>query len=50
MSRQVVLSSDVWILYPFTPIPGAAWTPIAWIALGVTGTVIQLGVTGRKKR
>jgi len=43
-------ASDVWILYPFTPIPGAAWTPIAWLALGVTGTVIQLGVTGRKKR
>jgi hypothetical protein len=41
--------SDVWILYPFTPIPGAAWTPIAWIALGVTGMVVQLGVTGRKR-
>jgi hypothetical protein len=42
-------ATDVWILYPFTPVPGAAWTPIAWIALGVTGMVVQLGVTGRKR-
>ncbi|HEY7290194.1 MAG TPA: DUF4203 domain-containing protein [Vicinamibacterales bacterium] len=41
---------DVWILYPTTPHPGRAWVPIAWIALGVLGTVVQLGMTSRKKR
>jgi len=42
-------SSDVWILYPFTPIRGATWVPLAWVALGLFGTAIQLGVTGKKK-
>jgi hypothetical protein len=42
--------SDVWILYPFTPIPGAAWVPIAWIGLGLVGMAIQLGLTGGRKR
>jgi hypothetical protein len=42
--------SDVWILYPFTPKSGAQWVPIAWIALGLVGTAVQLGVTGGKKR
>src|SRR5499427_9824399 len=42
-------SADVWILYPMTPAPGKAWVPIAWVGLGLIGTVVQLGVTGRKK-
>ena len=40
---------DVWILYPTTPATGQRWVPIAWIALGLIGTAVQLGVTGRKK-
>jgi hypothetical protein len=40
--------SDVWILYPTTAVPGAAWVPIAWVVLGLLGTGVQLGVTGRK--
>jgi hypothetical protein len=43
---------DVWILYP-TTLPGPpgsrAWLPVAWIALGVVGAVVQLGITARKK-
>jgi hypothetical protein len=40
---------DVWILYPLTPAPGARWVPIAWVVLGLTGTAVQLGVTGKKR-
>ena len=40
---------DVWILYPLTPAPGQRWVPIAWVALGVLGTAVQLGVTGRRR-
>src|SRR5262249_35754333 len=40
---------DVWILYPTTPAPGAGWVPIAWIVLGIGGTAVQLGITGRKR-
>jgi hypothetical protein len=42
-------SADVWILYPMTPAPGKAWVPIAWVGLGLIGTAVQLGVTGRKR-
>ena len=39
----------VWILYPTTLPSDARWLPIAWIALGVLGTAVQLRITGRKK-
>jgi hypothetical protein len=39
----------VFILYPTTPTDGAAWIPIAWIVLGLVGTVVQLAVTGKKR-
>ena len=42
--------SGVWILYPLTPAPGQGWVPIAWIALGLVGTAVQLGVTGKKRK
>jgi hypothetical protein len=40
---------DVFILYPTTPAAGARWVPIVWIALGLIGTAVQLGVTGKKR-
>ena len=43
-------AGDVWILYPLTPAPGQRWVPVAWIALGLIGTGVQLGITGRKRR
>ena len=42
-------SADVWILYPISPAPGRSWVPIAWVGLGLIGTAVQLGFTGRKK-
>jgi len=42
-------ASDVWILYPFTPASGTQWVPIVWIAVGLVGTAVQLGVTGGKR-
>ena len=42
-------SADVWILYPFSPAPDARWLPIAWIAIGLLGTAVQLGVTARRR-
>ena len=42
-------TTNVWILYPMTPAPGQQWVPIAWVVLGLVGTGVQLGVTGRKR-
>jgi hypothetical protein len=41
-------TADVWILYPLSPDPAQTWIPFAWVALGVVGTAVQLGITGRK--
>jgi len=49
VAARSVASGDVWILYPLTPAPGEKWVPVAWIALGVIGTAVQLGVTGRRR-
>ena len=42
--------ADVWILYPLQPAPGQRWVSIAWVVMGLVGTAVQLGKTGRKKR
>ncbi len=42
-------SADVWVMYPTTVPADARWLPIAWFVLGVFGTAVQLGITGRKR-
>ena len=41
--------ADAWILYPLTPAPEARWVYPAWIVLGLLGTIVQFGLTGRKR-
>lgn len=36
-------TSDVWIVYPLAPAGERRWVPIVWIALGLAGTIVQLG-------
>jgi len=43
-------AGDVWILYPTSPALGQKWVPVAWIILGLIGTGLQLGITGRKRK
>ena len=40
---------DVWVAYPMNPAPDQQWLPWAWLALGVIGTGVQLGITGGEK-
>ena len=47
VAARTAHSQPVWILYP-TAASAARWVPIAWVALGVVGAAVQLGVTGRK--
>jgi hypothetical protein len=49
-AAKAASAGDVWILYPLTPAPGQKWVPVAWIALGLIGTGIQLGITGTKRK
>jgi len=47
---QASIDSHNWVLSPFATAGIADWIPIAWIALGLLGTTVQLGVTARRKR
>ena len=42
-------NADVWILYPGMP-GESRWTLLAWGALGVAGTAVQLAITSKKKK
>jgi|ERR1043165_9356976 hypothetical protein len=46
---QAAINSHNWVLSPFATATIAAWIPVAWIALGLLGTTVQLGVTARRK-
>ena len=48
-AAKAASGSSVWILYPTTPAPGQMWVVVVWIVLGLIGTGVQLGITGRKK-
>jgi hypothetical protein len=41
-------ATEVWILYA-TSAADLRWAPFAWVALGLIGTAVQLGITARKK-
>jgi hypothetical protein len=49
-AARAATAGDVWILYPLSPAPGRKWVPVAWVALGLIGTAVQLVTTGRKKQ
>ena len=39
---------SVWIFYP-TMASGERWVPVVWFVLGLLGTAVQLGITGKKR-
>lgn len=42
--------NNVWLAYPMNPAPGNYWILLVWLALGVTGVVVQLAVTAKGKK
>jgi hypothetical protein len=47
---SMISASEMWIPYPLVPTPARPWVPVAWLVLGLMGTAVQVGVTGRKKK
>ena len=37
--------ADHWLTYPLDPAPSHQWVKVAWLALGIMGTAVQLGYT-----
>ena len=49
-AARAAATGNVWILYPFTPLPAHRWLPYAWALLGFAGVAVQMGITAGKKR
>ncbi len=47
--ESAAAESAVWVLYPLSPAPGQRWVPVAWVAVGILGTAVQMRVTGKKR-
>jgi hypothetical protein len=43
-------TADQWFAYPLNPLPGHWWVQIAWLALGIAGTAVQLRGPGPKMK
>jgi hypothetical protein len=48
-AMRAASAPDAWIPYPLNPAPGEHWVAVAWAALGLLGTAIQLGTVARKR-
>ena len=47
--ESAAAESAVWVLYPLSPAPGQRWVPVAWVAVGILGTAVQVRVTGKRR-
>lgn len=47
VSIDAAARNNVWLAYPMNPAPGQYWVLLVWLALGVTGVLVQLTLTGK---
>jgi hypothetical protein len=50
VTADAAARSNVWLAYPMNPAPGNYWILLVWIALGITGAIVQLAVTAKGKK
>jgi hypothetical protein len=49
-AANVAARTNVWLAYPMNPAPGNYWVLLVWLALGITGVIVQLGITAKGKK
>lgn len=50
MTVDAAARSNVWLAYPTHPAPGNYWILLVWLALGVTGVIVQLSITAKGRK
>jgi hypothetical protein len=50
MAVEAAARNNVWLAYPMNPAPGEKWVIAAWLALGITGVIVQLAITAKGKK
>jgi hypothetical protein len=48
-AMNAAASGNVWVAYPLDPAPGERWVPWAWMAIGLVGVGVQMGLTGGER-
>ena len=46
-AARATSAGDVWVFYPLGPPSQPWWVPLAWIALGLAGALVQLATTSK---
>jgi uncharacterized protein DUF4203 len=47
LAIEATVRNNVWLAYPMNPAPGQRWVIIAWLALGLTGVIVQMTITSK---
>jgi hypothetical protein len=47
LAVDAAVRNNVWLAYPMHPAPGQQWVLFVWLALGILGAIVQLGVTAK---
>jgi hypothetical protein len=50
MTVDAAARNNVWLAYPTNPAPGNYWILLVWLALGVTGVIVQLSITAKGRK
>jgi hypothetical protein len=50
LALKAAAHNNAWLAYPMNPAPGNYWILLAWLVLGVGGTLVQLSITAKGKK
>jgi hypothetical protein len=50
LAVEAAARNNVWLAYPMNPAPGQRWVIAVWLALGLTGVIVQLKVTAKGRK
>jgi hypothetical protein len=50
VAGQAAAKNDVWLAYPLSPAPGQRWVILVWLAMGLIGALVQIGITAKGQK
>jgi hypothetical protein len=50
LAIEATARNNVWLAYPMNPAPGQRWVVLVWLALGLTGVIVQLAWTAKGRK
>jgi Domain of unknown function (DUF4203) len=50
VAGQAAAKNDVWLAYPLSPAPVQRWVILVWLAMGLIGALVQIGITAKGQK